>query len=156
MVPEIANLNAGPPDLSGYAQYPIFQYIAGLVLAVGAVLAYLVPRLKGQPAPEPPATTAIEKTEIYFDGPLAKALKSLDSIAASMALTADVTRGIPELLIRQQNEVGERLREDRSKIYERIEEESREGRNEDAKLDARLRAVEQDIARLEGRLPARR
>ena len=129
------------PDgaLKQVTNYPELSWaLAGIVLIAFAALVYRAV-VSGTPKGQ---SKAGGEVNVYFDGPLAKALASLESIADSL-------KTLPALIpmLKEYHEaVGERMR----RVYQRMDEERRESADDHDKQDAKLTELGERVARLEG------
>jgi hypothetical protein len=70
------------PDISSLGNYPLLQFMAGLLMIFVVSLAWV----RGQAQPPPPATQPGPQPEqrIYLDGPLLKIIEALQEVAAPL------------------------------------------------------------------------
>jgi hypothetical protein len=129
-------------DIKALEPFPSLQFAVALVVALAGVYAiYRGVRDSKKPAPAP------DPTLVFMDGPIGAGIKALERIGIALERAPILQVEMRERL----DEIGERVSDGKRALFERIDEVERREEAHRHQLDSRLRAVEQECARLGAR-----
>lgn len=129
-------------DIKALEPFPSLQFAVALVVALaGCYAIYRGVRDGRKPAASP------DPTLVFMDGPIGEGIKALQRIGIALEHAPILQREMRERM----DDIGERVSDGKRALFERIEEVERREEGHRRDLDSRLRAVEQECARLGAR-----
>ncbi|MGD9921433.1 MAG: hypothetical protein AB7V13_08305 [Pseudorhodoplanes sp.] len=129
-------------DIKALEAFPVLQFAVAVVLAAAGIFAIYRGTRDGRKAPSSP-----DPTLVFMDGPIGEGIKALHRIGMALEHAPILQTEMRERL----DEIGARVSDGKRALFERIEETERREEAARRDLDSRLRAVEQECARLGAR-----
>jgi hypothetical protein len=126
-------------DIKALEPFPSLQFAVALVVALAGCYAIYRGIRDGK---KPPA--APDPTLVFMDGPIGEGIKALQRIGLALEHAPILRAELQERV----NDIGERVSEGKRALFEKIEDLERREEAHRRDLDSRLRAVEQECARL--------
>ncbi len=126
-------------DITALEPFPSLQFAVALVVALAgcyAIYRGIRDGKKPSAAPDP--------TLVFMDGPVGECIKGLHRIGLALEHAPILRAELQERV----NDIGDRVSEGKRALFEKIEDLERREEAHRRDLDSRLRAVEQECARL--------